>query len=215
MFLRGGMYDVFKAGAYLNDMPHTFSSNAYSPYSGIGGNLLTATFPLGALPNPQPPGNWSNFTLGDDRRDAGGYAEWQKNSPWYFRADGNQVTFSGTKVGSAANGTSPGNGYVDLAFPAEFTTNNWGVEGGYQTSKATFAARWDYSKFENDNETLQWTNPYFGSNRLDTNVPGAGQHVQQVHAVGQLPRPAVEVGALGALHVGEDDERRPARRRPR
>ncbi len=26
MFLRGGMYDVFKAGAYLNDIPHTFSS---------------------------------------------------------------------------------------------------------------------------------------------------------------------------------------------
>ena len=24
MFLRGGMYDVFKAGAYLNDMPHNF-----------------------------------------------------------------------------------------------------------------------------------------------------------------------------------------------
>ena len=31
MFLRGGMYDVFKAGAYLNDVPHTFSSSAYTP----------------------------------------------------------------------------------------------------------------------------------------------------------------------------------------
>ena len=28
MFLRSGVYDVFKAGAYLNDIPHTFSSNA-------------------------------------------------------------------------------------------------------------------------------------------------------------------------------------------
>ena len=53
MFLRGGMYDVFKAGAYLNDIPHTFSSAAYSPYDGIGGNLLTATFPLAALPSPR------------------------------------------------------------------------------------------------------------------------------------------------------------------
>ena len=24
MFLRGGMYDVFRAGAYLNDIPHNF-----------------------------------------------------------------------------------------------------------------------------------------------------------------------------------------------
>ena len=28
--------------------------------------------------------------------------------------------------------------------------------------------RWDYSKFDNDNETLRWTNPYFGGNQLDT-----------------------------------------------
>jgi hypothetical protein len=168
MFLRGGMYDVFKYGAYLNDVPHTYSSNAYSPYNGIGGGTLTATFPQTALPLPQPPGNWSNFTLGSERRDVGGHAEWQRGSPWYFRADGNQVTFSGTKYGAAANGTSPGNGYVDLAFPTSYTTSNWGAEGGYQTSKATFAVRWDYSKFENDYETLQWTNPYFGSNRLDT-----------------------------------------------
>ena len=181
MFLRGGMYDTFKAGAYLNDIPHTYSSNAWTPYNGNGTNLLTATFPLGALPRPQPGGNWNNFTLGTERRDAGGFAEWQKNSPWYFRADGSQVTFSGTKPGSAANGTSPGNGYVDLAYPAEYKTSNWGVEGGYQSGKATFSARWDYSKFQNDNETLQWTNPYFtatgatnSANRLDTTYLAPG-----------------------------------------
>ena len=44
--------------------------------------------------------------------------------------------------------------------------------------------------------------------RLD--LPRAGQHVQQVHGVGQLPRPAVAERDLGALHVGEDDERLPA-----
>jgi outer membrane protein OmpA-like peptidoglycan-associated protein len=163
MFLRGGIYDTFKAGAYLNDIPHMLSTNAYSPYQGIGGNTLVTTFPLAAFPNPNPPGNWSNFTLGYDRRDAGGYAEWQRNSPWYFRVDGNQVTFSGTKMGSGANGTSPGQGFVDLAFPTQYSTSNWGVEGGYQSSKATLSVRWDYSKFDNDNQTLQWTNPYFGN----------------------------------------------------
>ncbi len=168
MFLRGGMYDVFKAGAYLNDIPHTFSSSAYTPYAGSGGNVLTATFPLSSVPGSTAPANWNQFTLGYDRRDAGGFAEWQKNSPWYFRVDGNQVSFSGTKVGSGANGTSPGNGYTDLAFPTEYKTSNWGVEGGYQSSKATFAARWDYSKFDNANSTLLWTNPYFGNNQLDT-----------------------------------------------
>ena len=31
MFLRGGIYDVFKAGGYLNDIPHNFSTNAFTP----------------------------------------------------------------------------------------------------------------------------------------------------------------------------------------
>ena len=168
MFLGGGIYDVFKAGAYLNDIPHTFSSNAYSPYNGNGGNLLTATFPQTALPSPNPPPNWSNFTLGYDRRDVGGYFEWQKNSPWYARVDGSEVKFTGTKVGAAANGTSPGNGYVDLAFPNNNKTSNVGVEGGYQSGKASVAVRWDYSKFDNGSQTLGFTNPYFGGNNIDT-----------------------------------------------
>jgi MtrB/PioB family decaheme-associated outer membrane protein len=178
MFLRGGMYDMFKSGIYLNDIPHTFSSSASTPFVGSGGNLLTTTFPISAVTtNGTPPADWNSFRLGYDRRDVGGYLEWQKHSPWYFRADGSQVTFSGTKVGSAANGTSPGNGYTDLAIPQDFRTNNVGVEGGYQSNKATLSLRWDYSKFENANQTLRWTNPYFGppvngvattSNLLDT-----------------------------------------------
>src|SRR5664279_5700040 len=161
MYLRGGMYDIFKAGAYLNEMPHTFSSSAITPYNGSGGNLLTAVFPQ------YNPNTWNSINLGYERKDAGGYFEWQKNSPWYFRVDGNEVTFDGTKVGSAANGTSPGNGYVDLAFPVQYKTSNWGVEGGYQSSKATLSLRWDYSKFDNSNDSFQWTNPFFGGNSLD------------------------------------------------
>jgi len=180
MFLRGGVYDVFKAGVYLNDIPHTFSSLAYTPFVGSGGNLLTATFPLPTLATTPPTVGWNSFRLGYDRRDVGGYAEWQRNSPWYFRADASQVNFSGTRPGSGANGTSPGNGFTDLAIPQDFRTSNWGVEGGYQSSKMTFAARWDYSKFDNANETLKWTNPFLvggtpaTSNLLDTTYLAPG-----------------------------------------
>ena len=45
MFLRGGMYDVFKAGAYFNEMPHDFSTNAITPFTGVGSGLLVTTFP--------------------------------------------------------------------------------------------------------------------------------------------------------------------------
>ena len=55
----------------------------------------------GDVPAAQP-GRWNSFDLGYERQDDGGYFEWQKNSPWYFRVDGNQVKFDGTKVGSAS-----------------------------------------------------------------------------------------------------------------
>ncbi len=91
------------------------------------------------------------------------------------------MTFNGTKVGSAASGTSPGNGFVDLAFPTQYKTSNWGVEGGYQTSKATFALRWDYSKFENSNETLYLDQPVLRRQPPRRDVAAAGKRVQQVH----------------------------------
>jgi outer membrane protein OmpA-like peptidoglycan-associated protein len=157
MFLRGGMYDIFKAGAYLNWMPHDFSTNALTPYAGVGSEQLVATFPR------LDTSNWSSFNLGYERKDAGGYFEWQKNSPWYFRVDGNEVKFDGTKVGSGALGSSPGNGYMTLPIPVQTSTKNVGVEGGYQTSKATYSLRWDYSKFDNALNTLYWSNPFYGS----------------------------------------------------
>jgi len=165
MFLRGGMYDTFKAGAYLNWMPHDFDTNARSPYNGIGGPLLTGTFPS------LDPTQWGSSNLGYERKDAGGYFEWQKNSPWYVRVDGNQVKFDGTKVGSGSLGTSPGNGYMALPIPVQYSTTNWGAEGGYQTNTATYSLRWDYSHFDNSQQVLSWANPFFGSLLDTTQLP--------------------------------------------
>jgi hypothetical protein len=107
--VRAGHVDIFKTGAYFNEIPHNFNSSALTPYFGVGGNVLVTTFPQ------INPNTWNSFNQGYERKDAGGYFEWQKNSPWYFRADASQVNFSGTRPGSGANGTSPGNGYTDLA----------------------------------------------------------------------------------------------------
>ena len=98
-----------------------------------------------------------------------------------------------------------------LRFPTNTKTSNWGVEGGYQTSKATFALRWDYSKFENDNTTLQWTNPFFGGNKLDSTYLAPDNTFNKFTVSGNYRDLPWRVGDLGALHVGEDDERRAAR----
>lgn len=155
--VRGGMYDVFKARAYTSSMPHNFLFNGLTPYVGSGGPTLTATFP-----NPNS-ANWQNVNIGYERKDTGGMIEFKSQSPWYFRVDGNQVRFEGTKIGAASNGTSPGNGYVDLALPVQTQTNNASFEGGYTTRTMTFTASYLTSTFGNSNETVSWNNPFWNN----------------------------------------------------
>lgn len=163
--LRGGQYDAFKYRVYTNWLPHNFAFQALTPLQGQGTTLQTANF-------PQPdPGTWNSFNLGYERKDTGGYFEWQATTPWYFRVEGNQVHFEGSKVGSAALGTSPGNGFMDLALPVAYTTNNISGEAGYSTSKTHFAVNYLYSKFDNGNQSVQWTNPFFGNNLDTTYLP--------------------------------------------
>jgi MtrB/PioB family decaheme-associated outer membrane protein len=160
MYLRGGMYGLFKYGIYSNSIPHDLGVGLRTPFNGSGTNLQTAIFPQ------TDPGTWNTFDLGYKRVNNSGYLEWQGYSPWYVRFDGSQVKWDGSKMGSAALGTSPGNGFADLAFPVEYTSRNVSVEGGYQTSAMTFSISWLYSQFDNDNHTLNWSNPFFG-NKLD------------------------------------------------
>ncbi|MBL0290981.1 MAG: MtrB/PioB family outer membrane beta-barrel protein [Betaproteobacteria bacterium] len=163
--VRGGMYDVFKARAYTNWMPHDFLYNGLTPFVGSGGPTLTATFPK---PNPA---SWENVDLGYQRKDTGGYFEWQRQSPWYVRVEGNQVKTEGTKNGAASNGTSPTYGYVDLALPVQYETNNAAVEFGYAAKDMTFTANYMVSNFGNGYETVAWNNPYFGNNYDRTYLP--------------------------------------------
>ena len=158
--IRGGLYNVFKAQAYTNWIPHDFLTLGITPYAGSGSANLAATFPKTNL------GTWNNVNLGYDRKNTGGYFEWQQQSPWYFRVDGNQVKVEGTKVGSWANGTSPGNGYVDTAIPVDQTTNNVALEGGYTTRTMTLTASYLASNFNNANQSMTFTNPFF-TNQTD------------------------------------------------
>ena len=180
--LRGGRYGSFKYRLYLDELRHNFGSGpgALSPYSGIGSPLITATFP-----NANP-ATWNSFDHSYRRRDWGGMAEWQSASPWYLRGEANEVTRKGINVFGGAQGTSPGNGFIDLPSPIDYKTRNYTAEAGYAGERGHFALNFLHSKFSNDNDVLRWTNGFFGG--LDTTILPPDNELNRISVNGNLRR---------------------------
>ena len=176
LMLRGGIYEQFKYQIYSDSLRHNFLLNGRTPFAGSGSNVLQATFPQ---PNPA---TWNSLDIGYKRTNDGGYFEWQGLAPWYFRVDANQVKFEGTKIGSGANGTSPGNGFTDLAIPVQYNTRNVTGEAGYNTGTMNLSLSYLYSKFDNDFSTLSWTSPFFGPNQVDTTFLPPDNHYERLTA---------------------------------
>ena len=179
--LRGGKYRVFKYQLYDNELRHNFGSGlgALSPYAGIGGTTLTAVFPNGT------PTAWNSFDHSYSRRDLGGMFEISANSPWYFRTEANEVKRSGINVLAGSQGTSPGNGFVDLPTPIDYTTMNYSAEGGYASKRGHFAVNFMRSDFSNDNPLLRWTNGFFGGG-VDTTILAPSNDFTRISANGNL-----------------------------
>ena len=154
---RGGVYDVFKYRLFSDSLRHNFLFNGITPYNGAGSTAHRTTFPR------LDTSTWNPIDSSYRRRDDGGFFEFQGVSPWYVRVDANQVTSKGNKPGSASQGLSPGNGFVELFFPVDYTTRNATFEGGYNTRTLRFDVSYMVSKFENSEEVVSWTNGYWGN----------------------------------------------------
>ncbi len=198
MDLNGGQYGVFKYRLYDNDLRHNFGSGAgaLTPYFGVGSASLTAPFGATGITNKNP-GTWNTFDNSYKRQDIGGMFEFSNNSPFYARFDGNQVRREGIKVLSGAVGTSPGQGFMDLPSPVDFTDNNISGEVGYQSKKGHIALNFLQNKFTNGNSLLNWTNGFFGG--TDTTVLPPESTLTKVSLNGnlrQLPGSSVLAGRM-------------------
>lgn len=157
--LRGGQYGIFKYRLYDDKLRHNLTFGALTPYSGTGSNRLTA---VAAFPNTNL-NTFTRFDYGYRREDIGGMFEFSNNSPWYVRADVNEVTNKGVRPVGYAGGTSPGNGWVEVPTPVDYKTTNFTLEGGYSSRKGHASLSWMQSKFSEGVSQLNWQNGYFGS----------------------------------------------------
>ncbi len=157
--LKGGQYGIFKYQVYDNRLRHNLTFGALTPYTGVGSNTLTR---VAAFPNTNL-ATFTRFDYGYKREDIGGMFELSNNSPWYVRADVNEVTSKGVRPVGYAQGSSPGQGGVELPTPVDYKTRNFTLEGGYSSKKGHASVSWMQSKFSEGVSQLNWQNGYFGS----------------------------------------------------
>ncbi len=164
---RGGGYDVFKAQVYQDRMPHNLSWNAITPLWNSWSNLQQG--PAGTYPQAQNPATWNTFNYGLQRNTTGGAVEVSARSPFFFRADYNEVETTGIRPQSAQLGTGSGNGLIEFGAPVEYKTKNAIFEAGYAGRSWNFKVGFLDSKFSNSIDAMQWTNFYMRS-ALDTSL---------------------------------------------
>jgi MtrB/PioB family decaheme-associated outer membrane protein len=168
--LNGGRYGTFKYRLFSDQLRHNFGSGpgARTPFTGAGTDTLT--FP-GTTPN-QNPATWNTFDHSYQRHNFGGFVELQATSPWYFRVDANEVKRDGINVLAGAKGTSPGNGFMDLPTPIDYTAQNLSGEVGFSNKTSHFAVNLLRSTFDNGHDVLHWKNDLMGPSGaiLDTTV---------------------------------------------
>ena len=170
--LRGGSYGNYKYQLFEDKMPHNLSWGALTPLTGTGGTALTvpgATTTTPAYPPFQNPSTWNQFDYSLQRTVIGGNVEFTFNSPWHVRAGYNETTMQGVRPLSGRLGTSSSNGMIEFGAPTEYKTKDSTLDFGYSTKKMSFSANLLNSRFNNNVDTVQWTNFYM-QNQIDSTL---------------------------------------------
>jgi hypothetical protein len=164
----GGGWGAFKAQFYSDRIPHNLSFNALTPLQNSGTPLMVNP---GTPPYPPAtnPAFWNTFNYSLQRNTIGGNVEVSANTPFYVRADYNEVTTTGTRPGSGQLGTGSGNGLIELGIPTDYTTQNSIIEAGYVAKAWNVKLQYLDSRFSNGQGTARWTNFYM-LNALDTSI---------------------------------------------
>jgi len=152
--IEGGWWDIFRLRLYYDEMPHNFTYNARSLYSGVGTNYLTYA---GATPVTNSLG-WNTFDYTIRRKNMGGGLKFDYLNPFYLDVNVDQQRKSGVYPLAAA-GTTPGGIGIELPTNIDYTTNNIKLDVGYSTKPLFLSVNYLYSRFENGESFQNFRNP--------------------------------------------------------
>lgn len=152
--LEAGKWGQFKFDLHYEEIPHNFTYDAKTLYSGAGTPNLT--YPT------HPPGTdvstWNTFDYSSKRKNAGGGVKVDALRPFFFDAAASREVKKGIYPLGVA-GTSPGGIAIELPTPVDYTTESVKLTGGYSRNPLYLAAGYYYSNFSNSNLNLNFRDP--------------------------------------------------------
>jgi len=167
--LEGGMWGKYKMYFKYNEIPHNFTYDAKTFFSGAGTNRLTtgAPFAIGT-PATFTPVNLFDYSLKRKQMEAGLKLEVLK--PFYVDVSFAREGRDGIKPTGVAPITSPIS-FIEMPEPVDYVTNSLKAEVGYEKNPLFLSLTYFYSEFSNDNQRLFFRNPFnaltFGAARDD------------------------------------------------
>ena len=157
--LLGGKWGSFRYDFRYDELPHNFTNNAKTFYSGAGGANLTYTAqpPSTFLPSTNF-ATWNSFDYTVERKNYGGGFKLEMLKPFFFGAAVAREERRGIyPIGTA--GTSPGGIALELPAPVDYLTDTLKLEAGYLKNPLSLTLLYTYGQFQNDNSNLNFRNP--------------------------------------------------------
>ena len=152
--LKGGEYENFKYKFKYNEMPHNYTFDAITPYTGLGTHNLTI------VGTPADTSTWTKFDYAVDNKDYGGEVEFSFKSPFYVKFEAERRERDGLRPYSFRSGPA------EVPEPISHTINNLNLKGGYLGESISASLSGLLSTFDNDQKNF-----FVGSTAsIDNNV---------------------------------------------
>ncbi len=156
--LEGGKWGAFKFNVNYDEIPHNFTYDALTLYSGAGTNNLT-------YPTHPPSTNtstWNTFDYSTKRKDYGAGFKLDVLKPFFVDFSVAADERAGIYPLGAA-GTTPGGIAIELPAPIDYKTNSINLLAGYVHNPLYISLGYFYSSFTDSNTNLYFRNPSNGT----------------------------------------------------
>lgn len=190
--LEGGMWDKFKVYIKYNEIPHNFTYDARTVFTGAGSGMLTtgSRFIL-ATPATYTPVNPFDYEIQRKQIETG--FKLQMIKPFYADVSYAKERREDVKPTAVALNTGGGSYFIEMPEPVDYVTNSLKAEVGYAKNPLFLSLNYFYSSFDNDYDYLYFRNPYdantFGAARNDYLTLPPDNHYTNISLKGRVNLP--------------------------